>query len=471
MEQSPNVVLIVADDLGYSDLGAVNGGLSHTPVLDGLLAEGVTLARQYAASPVCAPSRAGLLTGRYPHRTGAVDTMEWWGLDRLALRERTLADLLRANGYRTGLVGKWHLGAFDPRYHPSRRGFDETVCFSGGMQDYWEWRVEWGDVVRRGDGRYLTDVWVEEAAAFIGRHRDEPFFLYVGFNAPHVPLQVPAEEVEPFLGREGVPNEFVATLYGMIRRMDTGIGRLLQALRDFGLEDDTIVVFTSDNGPDFGGRYEGAFQLSRFNGGLNGTKLDVLEGGIRVPAIIRWPAGLTGGRSIDEVVHFTDWLPTLLAMTGTLVPDDSLPLDGVDALSVLRGEGATAERTRPLFLQWNRYVPLGDCNAAVRDGDWKLMRPWRARAWEVPDANWILTSLDNPEHFAEHGIFRPPYPEVPIGTAGAPQLFQVADDPFEQHDLAASEPERVARLGAMLDAWFDEVERERRGIAESTADP
>ncbi|MBM4456191.1 MAG: hypothetical protein FJ011_00265 [Chloroflexi bacterium] len=132
----PNVVFILVDDMGYGDFSAFNGGLSNTPALDALLAESVCLTQHYTASPVCNPSRAALLTGRYPHRTGSIDTLEWWGLERLALRETTLADLFKTAGYATGLVGKWHLGAFDPRYHPNRRGFDEAVCFRGGMHDY-----------------------------------------------------------------------------------------------------------------------------------------------------------------------------------------------------------------------------------------------------------------------------------------------------------------------------------------------
>jgi arylsulfatase A-like enzyme len=155
----PNIVLILADDMGYGDFSAFNGGLSRTPTLDALIDESVCLTQHYTASCVCNPSRATLLTGRYPHRTGSIDTLEWWGLERLALRETTLADVLQGMGYATGLVGKWHLGAFDPRYHPNARGFDEAVCFRGGMHDYYNWRVEYNDRVERADGRYLTDVW------------------------------------------------------------------------------------------------------------------------------------------------------------------------------------------------------------------------------------------------------------------------------------------------------------------------
>ena len=171
--KKPNIVFILVDDMGYGDFSRFNGGLSATPVLDGLIDESLCLTQHYTASPVCNPSRACLMTGRYPQRTGSIDTLEWRGLERLALRETTLPDMLKAAGYATGLVGKWHLGAFDPRYHPNRRGFDETVCFRGGMHDYYQWRVEWGDSPRRTDGRYLTDVWTEEAVQFIERHHSQ----------------------------------------------------------------------------------------------------------------------------------------------------------------------------------------------------------------------------------------------------------------------------------------------------------
>ena len=143
--QRPNIVFILADDMGYGDFSAFNDGLTKTPTLDELMGEGICLTQQFTASPVCNPSRAALMTGRYPHRTGSVDTLEWRGLERLALRETTIADVLKAAGYTTGLVGKWHLGAFDRRYHPMRRGFDETVCFRGGMHDYYRWRIEHGE--------------------------------------------------------------------------------------------------------------------------------------------------------------------------------------------------------------------------------------------------------------------------------------------------------------------------------------
>ena len=370
----PNIVQIVADDMGYGDFGCFSEGRTVTPAIDQLVSEGLCLTQHYTASPVCNPSRATLLTGRYPHRTGSIDTLEWRGLERLALRETTLADVLRGAGYVTGLVGKWHLGAFDPRYHPMSRGFDEAVCFRGGMHDYYQWRLEFGRDVRRADGRYLTDVWTDEASAFLDRHAgaDRPFYLQVTFNAPHTPLQCPQEEVAPFAER-GEFTRGVSILYGMIRRMDRGIQRILETLRARGVENDTLVMFTSDNGPQFGG--EGEMRLNRFNRGWRGCKGNTYEGGIRVPCVLRWPGVLAAGRAVHEMVHFADWFPTLLAAAGVEKPAAAPPLDGWNVLPVLLGESEKVCARR--FWQWNRYTPLVTCNAAMRDGDWKLVRPDR----------------------------------------------------------------------------------------------
>ncbi len=459
----PNIVFILADDLGYGDFSAFNGGLSRTPTLDALMRESVCLTQQYTASPVCNPSRAALLTGRYPHRTGSIDTLEWRGLERLALRETTLADVLQRAGYTTGLVGKWHLGAFDPRYAPWQRGFDEAVCFRGGMHDYYRWRIEHSNgTIQRADGRYLTDVWVDEAAGFIARHKhDTPFFLHVTFNAPHTPLQVPEEEYRPFADT-GQFNFGVSTVYGMIHRMDSGVARLLQTLKECGLEENTIVLFTSDNGPQFGG--EGDHCTTRFNCQFNGAKGSVYEGGIRVPMLLRWPAGLTGNRQVSDMVHFCDWFPTLLAMAG-IEPPREVKLDGVNVLPVLRGEPGRVETRR--FWQWNRYTPLVTCNAAMRDGDWKLVRPAIREAMQVPDIHWLDVSMYQPEHFIERGILREPDPPRDVPPPPPAELYNIASDPLEQHNLATQHPDRVHRMLRDLEHWFEEVEAERRTISDA----
>jgi arylsulfatase A len=456
----PNVVFILVDDMGYGDFSAFNGRLSDTPTLDRLAREGLCLTQQYTASPVCNPSRACLLTGRYPHRTGSIDTLEWRGLDRLALRETTLADVLKAAGYATGLVGKWHLGAFDPRYHPNRRGFDEAVCFRGGMHDYYRWRLEYGDTVRRTDGRYLTDVWTEEAVAFIQRHRDHPFFLHVTYNAPHTPLQAPEEEIEPFAENEDLTRG-VATLYGMLHRMDSGVARILETLERCGIHDNTIVFFTSDNGPQFGG--EGDMCLTRFNCHYNGAKGSVYEGGIRVPMIVRWPDGLEGGRQAQEMVHFSDWLPTVLEMAGVELPQGNLPVDGMNVLPLLRGEKGKTQPKR--FWQWNRYTPLPTCNAAVRDGEWKLVRPAIREAMQVPDIEWLEASMYRPEHFLERGIIRDPDPPREVPAPPPPELYNIVQDPLEQSNTADQHPDTVHRLLRELETWFEEVEADRASIA------
>jgi len=455
----PNIIFLLADDMGYGDFSAVNDGRSRTPALDGLMAEGVCLTQQYTASPVCNPSRACLLTGRYPHRTGSIDTLEWRGLERLALRETTLAAVLKQAGYATGLIGKWHLGAFDPRYHPGNRGFDETVCFRGGMHDYYRWRLEYDEKVVRADGRYLTDVWTEEAVGFIERHQREPFFLHVTYNAPHTPLQAPEEEIAPFL-ETGRFNRGVSILYGMLHRMDAGVGRILETVQRCGLTDHTLVLFTSDNGPQFGG--EGELKLDRFNCGLHGAKGSVYEGGIRVPMLLRWPDGLDGGRETAEMVHFSDWFPTLLAAADVPLPR-SLRLDGVNVLPVLRGEKGNVCTKR--FWQWNRYTPLVTCNAAVRDGDWKLVRPAIAEAMAAPCCRpWLQISMYEPERLLEGGLVRDPEPPRTVPDAPPPELYHVTDDPLEKTNLAGRHPDVVHRLLRDLETWFEEVETERATI-------
>ena len=458
---APNILLILADDMGYGDFGVFGDGSPQTPAIDRLVGEGLCLTQHYSAAPVCAPARAALLTGRYPHRTGAIDTLEARGLDRLALRERTLADRLKPAGYATGLVGKWHLGALDPRYHPNARGFDEFVGFRGGWSDYYRWRLDYNGTPRPADGRYLTDVFTDEAVAFIGRHRAHPFFLHVAYNAPHFPFQAPEEDIRA-LAAHGRLNTGLSIFYAMVRRMDAGIARILEALERHGLRENTLVLFTSDNGPQMSG--EGDMSIRRFNAWLHGHKGSVFEGGIRVPAVLRWPAGLQGdGRRLHDLVHFTDWVPTLLEAAGVAAAP-SLPLDGRSVLPLLRGGVAAAEPKR--FWQWNRYSPVPTSNAAVRDGDWKLVRPAIAEAMHLApeDAAMDRRLKYEPETFAD--ICRDPEPERVIPRAPMPLLYNIAEDPYEKQDRAAAQPERVAGMLRDLETWFLSVEAERRQIRE-----
>ena len=457
MPQRPNILFILADDMGYGDFGCFNDGLSQTPALDALVAEGICLTQHYSASPVCAPARASLLTGRYPQRTGAVDTLEMRGLDRIALGERTVADLLQRAGYATGLVGKWHNGALDARYHPNRRGFEEFAGFRGGWASYFDWRLDRNGAVSAADGRYLTDVLTDEAVAFIRRHQRAPFFLHLAYNAPHYPFQSPDDDLAPFADGRFTPA--VSHIYGMVRRMDRGIARVLEALAREGLADDTLVLFSSDNGPQFGG--QGDMCTDRFNCGFAGAKGLVYEGGIRLPMVLRWPAGLDGRRQLDDMIHFTDWLPTLLAVAGAAPPRD-LHLDGTDVLALLRGEAGTVPTRR--FWQWNRYTPVAECNAAMRDGKWKLVRPAIGALVAVSTEDFAMDvdAKFNPEKYPD--ILRAAEPPRAPYSVPPAQLFDLEADPGETSDLAARHPDRVLRMERALGAWFEEVESERRAI-------
>ncbi|MGC9521199.1 MAG: sulfatase-like hydrolase/transferase [Anaerolineae bacterium] len=455
-----NVILIVADDLGYGDLGVTGNRYLQTPFLDRLAAEGALLSQHYTGSPVSAPARASLFTGRYPHRVGALGDASNRGLDRIALRETTVAELFGRAGYATGLVGKWHNGLFDRRYHPNRRGFDEFVGFLNGGMHYYNWILDANGQPLRSDGRYLTDVLTDEAVQFVERHSREPFFLTVAYNAPHSPLQAPEQEIDVY--REvGRFNEAVCRVYAMIHRMDAGIGRILEALDRLELTAQTLILFTSDNGPWLGderlddGRL---LSLQRYNGPLRGMKGDVLEGGIRVPAIVRWPARLPAGRREDAMVHFCDWLPTLTAAAGILDRPD-LPLDGVNVLPVL--EDVSEETVSKRFWQFNRYAPVAHCNAAMRDGPWKLYWP------RIPQA---MARLPIDEVWYR-GMFTVPHFEMPVDGScvprellepGAPQLYNLEDDPEETQDLAASHPDRVRAMQQDVEAWFEGVNADRR---------
>ena len=444
----------MADDLGFGDLGFCNGATTHTPGVDQLARDGAVLTQHYSASPICAPARAAFLTGRAPQRSGVIDTFPHRSSDRISLRERTIGDLLTEAGHHTGLIGKWHSGAIGDAYHPMRRGFAEFVGFRGGVQDYWDWRLERNGQPWPSDGRYLTDVLTDEAVAFVRRNRARPFFLKLAYTAPHGPFQAPP----PVDGR-AQPGTVLETIEAMVARMDEGIVRVLAAIDECDLRDDTVVVFTSDNGPWMRPGPD-AETTVRFNIGLAGGKELVLEGGVRVPTIVRWPPVIAAGRLIHDITHFTDWVPTLLAIVGR--PDAArLPGDGIDMSPVLRGESAGPERT--LHWQWSRYAPTPRANAAVRIGDWKLHIP------AVPEILRILP-IDPAEERrlrADPDAYRPPAnlpaPDEPW-TPMPPQLFDLGGDAGEAFDRADDDPDRVRQMLTQFDAWYDEVEAERLSL-------
>lgn len=471
----PNVILIVADDMGYGDFGCFSDGTVRTPHLDRLVAEGICFRQHYSASPICAPARAALLTGRYPHRTGAITQHEIHGLDRIALREVTLADAFRSAGYATSLVGKWHNGTFDRRFEPNARGFDEFTGFCGGWTDYYRYHLRRNDSIAPSDGTYLTDLLTNEAEAFIRRHPNDPFFLYLPYSAPHSPFQARDEWIAPY--RERGLNRIVATTYAMIERMDAGIGRILDTVHEAGLAENTVVAFTSDNGPAF---FNPPYMLEageptfneRYNSGLRGSKGWIYEGGIRVPMVLRWPGHVPGGRFADQLAHFTDWMPTLLSLAGVERPPGP-PLDGCDLSPLLAGRPMSAEPRQ--FWQWNFYWPDIGTNAAMRDGNWKLVRPMirgtrffsdelcvsdedRARTAAFVEAD--IKHKENPA--SVRAVL--PVPNLKPQRPEPPELYDLSSDPGEQHDIASEHPERVRRMLACLEEWFEDVERDRKSI-------
>ncbi len=461
--------------MGHGDLGIFNDGSASTPHLDALAGEGINFRQHYSASPICAPARAALLTGRYPQRTGAITQHEMHGLDRIALREVTVADAFRNAGYATGLVGKWHNGAVDRRFEPNARGFDEFVGFCGGWVDYYRYHLQRNSSYEVSDGRYLTDVLTEEAVGFINRHKKEPFFLTLAYNAPHSPFQAPAEVVERYRAKGF--SRIVATTYAMIEIMDDGIGQVLAKLDAEGLAENTIVVFTSDNGPAF---FNPPYMLEegestfneRFNEGMRGSKGWIYEGGIRVPLLLRWRGKVEGGRVSDDLVHFCDWMPTLLSLAGVERPDGP-PMDGKDLSRLILGEPLMVEPSR--FWQWNFYLPDISTNAAVRDGAWKLVRPmirgtrffnkdiYASPEDEALQKAFVEADLKHKENPAQ--IERlVPVPRLKPLEPEPVELYDLARDPGESRNLAEEHPDRARRMLRDLETWFEQVEADRASI-------
>jgi len=448
----------MVDDMGYGDFGKFSEGNAITPTLDWMVDEGVCLTQCYAAAPVCTPSRAAFLTGRYNHRTGAIDMRELRGLSNLHIGETTIGDVFKENGYVTGLMGKWHNGTIGKNYHPNKRGFDEFVGFRGASCNYYDYKLHYNETTRESDGRYLTDVITDESINFITRHKDKPFFLNIAYNAPHSPHEAPAEDVEIFASR-GKYNTLVSTLYGMILNMDRNLARVFAALKDLNIDENTIVFFTSDNGPELGG--QGEKSHARYNCGLNGCKGQVFDGGIRVPGVVRWPGKIKPRMDENCFVHGTDWFPTMLAAAGIDVPE-RLKLDGQNILPQLLGEAEPTHAKR--FWQWNRYAPEVTCNAAMRDGKWKLVRPPIEEAMMTDRAEWQQDRLveRDPEAFTENA--NPPFPPRTVPPPGPAKLFDLEADPGETNDVATQHPKRAAQMLRELEEWFDDVEFERQAL-------
>ena len=415
----PNVVLIMTDDQGYGDLGCHGNEKIRTPNLDRLAAESTGLSH-FHVMPVCAPTRACLLTGRYNYRTGAIDT--YLGRAMMHPDEVTLAERLGAAGYRCGIFGKWHLGDNYPM-RPIDQGFHEGLYLLGGglcQPSDPPGSPGYVDPILQRSGKpeqvkgYCTDVFTEAAIGFIEANRARPFFAYLATNAPHGPLQVADKYWKPY--QEAGLDEGVARTYGMITNLDENVGRLLARLKDLGLEENTIVIFLTDNGPD--GRKAG-----RYDAGLRAQKGSVYDGGIRVPFYVRWPGRLQAGRRIDTIAAAIDVVPTLLDACGIAPPADA-KLDGMDLLPLLDGRaGDWPERT--LYFQWHRGdQPVRYRDAAAREPRYKLVMHLQGRS----------------------PVF---------------ELYDVVADPGEAKDLAAAQSDVVKRMREGYEQWFKDVSSTR----------
>ncbi len=361
----PNILFILADDLGYGDLSCYGRPDYRTPVLDELARQGTKFLSAYAAAPVCTPTRCAFVTGRYPQRleVGLHEPLTNRDLDKgLPPEHPTIASLLKGNGYETALFGKWHLG-WKPEFGPNRHGFDEFFGILSGAGDYFTHRSSdfggpdlWENLAPVERIGYLTDLLSERAVQFVKRSRIKPFYLSLHYTAPHSPWEGPEDAaINHTTHGEGPMKEGGSLkIYGsMMKSMDAGIGRVLQALKTAKLERNTLVIFTSDNG---GERYSHNWPFSF-------QKMDLWEGGIRVPAIVRWPGVVPAGRTTEQAATTMDWTATILAVTGTK-PDPSYPLDGEDLMPVCKGARDVYDRT----LFWRTKL-----QEAARVGNWKYL--------------------------------------------------------------------------------------------------
>lgn len=384
----PNVLLILADDLGYGDLSAFGATDLRTPHVDSLLRAGVRFTNFYANSPVCSPSRAALLTGRYPERVGVPGVIrdeapDSWGY--LAPSVALLPTFLAKRGYHTALVGKWHLGLESPNL-PNERGFREFYGLLEGMVDDYTAKRRHGQNFLRHNTRpidppgHATDLFTDAAVRYLDGRRGQhaPFFLYLAYTAPHDPLQPPAEFLRRVRQRQPGIDSTRAKLVALVEHLDEGLGKVLATLRKNGQANNTLVVFLSDNG----GWGPGKANV----GGYRGFKGSMYEGGVRIPAGAAWPGHIQPGRTSDEMLQLMDWMPTLLETAGAPVPKG---LDGRSFFDVLAGKTAPPPPERPLFFvrREGQDTYKGHDLHAVRLGDYKLLRPNPFSPYELYNLN------------------------------------------------------------------------------------
>jgi len=423
----PNILVIVGDDMGYADIGLHDCDDIPTPHLDELAAGGIHCTNGYVSGPYCSPTRAGLLTGRYQTRFGhefnpgggkkkkaklpARGDESSAGEDAgLPLSETTFADRFKAAGYATGLVGKWHLGSAK-KFQPQQRGFDEFFGFLGGAHSYWPGKA--APIYRNGqpvdDKDYLTDAFAREAVAFIDRHSDEPFFLYLAFNAVHTPMHANDARLEKF---KTIKDQKRRTYAAMMSAMDDAIGSVLAKLRESKLEEKTLVFFISDNG---GPTMPTTATNASNNSPLRGSKRTTLEGGVRVPFIAKWPGRIPTGAVYEHPVIQLDILPTALAAAEIETPVD-VKFEGVDLLPYFNGDSDSPPHDA-LYWRFGQQM-------AIRQGDWKLVR-------------------------------YDPVVDGAKGRATEAKLYNLAADIGENRNLIDDEPERAKSLQAAWDKWND----------------
>ncbi len=457
----PNFLVILCDDLGYGDLGCYGHKTIRTPNLDRLAEQGLRLTDCYAAAPVCSPSRAGLLTGRTPSRLGVYSWIPAEHVMHLAREEITIGTLLRKAGYRTAHVGKWHLnGQFNSteQPQPGDHGFDHWFSTQNnavpshqnpnnfvrngkgaGPLEGFSCQLVTDEAIRWLSGKGVRPPGIKGSDPFSGPGRKSPFFLFVCYHEPHEPVASPQDLVTQYSAQ--AMNEDQAQYFANVANMDKAVGRLLTTLDEMKEADNTLVFFTSDNGPETLKRYPGAKRSYGSPGPLRGMKLHLYEGGIRVPGIMRWPGHTKPGQVVREPFSSLDLLPTFCQLAGVKVPDDR-SIDGCNFLPMF--EGKRIERRTPLF--WHYYRSIGEPKAAMREGDWMILGRW-----------------DKPPLPGSGGALRTGDMEI-IKSAklSSFELYNLRADLGETRDLASQEPQRLRAMSQRLTELYTQVIAEGR---------
>ncbi len=420
--RKPNIIIILTDDQGFGDIGWHGNKKISTPNLDAFASASVEFT-EYYASPVCAPTRASLMTGRYHFRTRVVDT--WKGRALMAPEEVTLAEVLQQEGYRTGIFGKWHLGDNYPM-RAMDQGFEEAIVHRGGgiTQPSCPADNSYFDPVLLHNGKpekyhgYCMDVYTNEAIKYIEKNRNNPFFVYLATNTPHTPLQIGDEYADPY--RSAGLSEKTARLYGMITNIDDNLKRLLDKLKELNLDENTLILFISDNGPELQTQ-------DRYTAGLRKEKGSVYEGGIRVPCFIKWGNKFPPGKQINKIAAHIDIMPTILDACDIAKPSH-VEFDGLSLMPLLMDKDFPWP-DRNLYFQWHR-------------GD----QPQKFRCFAVRNQRYKLLNGGTPG----------PEDNLPEDTLTF-ELYDMSQDPFEKEDLSRIHPDIAAKMKAEYETWFKDV--------------